>query len=81
MNTRTVRKVVTGTTQYDGAGVKLVRVIGHADVKDFDPFLMLDAFDSTHPEDYVKGFPWHPHRGIETVTYLIEGDIEHKDSL
>ena len=81
MATRTTRKIITGTMQYDGAGVKLVRVIGHDDVKDFDPFLMLDAFDSLDPADYIKGFPFHPHRGIETVTYLIQGDIEHKDSL
>ncbi len=78
---REVRQVVTGTAQEDGAGVKLVRVIGHDTVKEFDPFLMLDAFDSTSPDDYIKGFPWHPHRGIETVTYLIEGLIEHGDSL
>ncbi|HEY8892092.1 MAG TPA: pirin family protein [Clostridium sp.] len=81
MKTRTIRKIVTGTTQYDGAGVKLVRVISAPDVNEFDPFLMLDAFDSEDPEDYTKGFPWHPHRGIETVTYLIKGDIEHLDSL
>ena len=81
MATRQVKKVPGGATQYDGAGVKLVRVIGNADVQDFDPFLMLDAFDSYDPKDYVKGFPWHPHRGIETVTYLISGDIEHGDSL
>lgn len=78
---RKVRKIVTGSTQIDGAGVKLVRVIGHADVQDFDPFLMLDAFDSRNSSDYIKGFPWHPHRGIETVTYLISGEIEHSDSL
>ncbi|MGI6751664.1 MAG: pirin family protein [Anaerovoracaceae bacterium] len=81
MARRTVKKVVTGSTQYDGAGVKLVRVIGKPDVEDFDPFLMLDAFDSEDPEDYIKGFPWHPHRGIETVTYLIGGEIVHGDSL
>ena len=81
MQLRTIRRIVTGSTQYDGAGVKLVRVVGHPDVEDFDPFLMLDAFDSTDPVDYIKGFPWHPHRGIETVTYLIRGDIEHGDSL
>lgn len=80
-STRNVRRIVTGSNQNDGAGVKLVRVIGHDDVEDFDPFLMLDAFDSRNPDDYVRGFPWHPHRGIETVTYLIEGDIEHGDSL
>jgi hypothetical protein len=79
--TRKVRGIVTGSRQEDGAGVKLVRVIGRADVEDFDPFLMLDAFDSRNPADYIKGFPWHPHRGIETVTYLITGDIEHGDSL
>ncbi|MBK5247101.1 MAG: pirin family protein [Peptostreptococcaceae bacterium] len=78
---RTIRKIVTGSTQYDGAGVKLVRVIGRPTVDDFDPFLMLDAFDSDDPIDYIKGFPWHPHRGIETITYLINGDIEHGDSL
>lgn len=81
MQIRTVKKVVTGQRTEDGAGVKLVRVIGNRDVEDFDPFLMLDAFDSVNPEDYVKGFPWHPHRGIETITYLVEGDIEHGDSL
>jgi len=78
---REIRRIVTGSNQVDGAGVKLVRVIGRADVEDFDPFLMLDAFDSRNSEDYIKGFPWHPHRGIETVTYLISGDIEHGDSL
>jgi len=79
--TRAIRRIVSGTPQEDGDGVKLVRVIGHADVEEFDPFLMLDAFDSRKPDDYVRGFPWHPHRGIETVTYLISGDIEHGDSL
>jgi hypothetical protein len=81
MSLRSIQTIVGGAVQYDGAGVKLVRVIGHADVEAFDPFLMLDAFDSDNPDDYVKGFPWHPHRGIETVTYLIHGDIEHGDSL
>ena len=79
--TRAIRKIVTGKQAVDGAGVKLVRVIGRDDTQEFDPFLMLDAFDSTNPEDYIKGFPWHPHRGIETITYLISGDIEHGDSL
>lgn len=78
---RTVKRLITGKNAVDGAGVKLVRVFGNHDVKDFDPFLMLDAFDSSSPEDYIKGFPWHPHRGIETITYLIQGDIEHGDSL
>lgn len=78
---RRVAKTVTGAPSVDGAGVRLVRVIGSKDVRDFDPFLMLDAFDSVNPADYTKGFPWHPHRGIETVTYLAEGEIEHGDSL
>jgi quercetin 2,3-dioxygenase len=78
---RSIQKIVQGTRQVDGAGVRLVRVFGRDDVEAFDPFLMLDAFDSTDPDDYIRGFPWHPHRGIETVTYLIEGDIEHGDSL
>ncbi|WP_378956520.1 pirin family protein [Pelosinus sp. sgz500959] len=78
---RKIRRIVTGSSQIDGAGVKLVRVIGHGDTQEFDPFLMLDAFDSRDPKDYIKGFPWHPHRGIETVTYLIAGNVEHRDSL
>lgn len=78
---RQIKKIVKGNRTTDGAGVNLLRVIGHPDVYDFDPFLMLDAFDSRDPNDYIKGFPWHPHRGIETVTYLISGDIEHGDSL
>lgn len=78
---RPIKKVITGKKATDGAGVKLVRVFGYDEVKEFDPFLMLDAFDSTDPEDYTRGFPWHPHRGIETITYLIQGDIEHGDSL
>ncbi|MBN1241280.1 MAG: pirin family protein [Spirochaetales bacterium] len=81
MKYRDVRRVVTGRPAVDGAGVRLVRVIGARDVEEFDPFLMLDAFDSTDPDDYVKGFPWHPHRGIETVTFLASGLIEHGDSL
>lgn len=78
---RTVVRQVAGRPTMDGAGVRLVRVLGSPTVKDFDPFLMLDAFDSKDPDDYVRGFPMHPHRGIETVTYLAHGEIEHKDSL
>lgn len=81
MKIRNIKKVVTGRRAVDGAGVRLVRVIGHNDVEEFDPFLMLDAFDSHNSEDYIKGFPWHPHRGIETITYLIKGNIEHSDSI
>jgi redox-sensitive bicupin YhaK (pirin superfamily) len=81
MNARRVIKKVQGRKTTDGAGVSLVRVLGQGDVKDFDPFLMLDSFDSTNPHDYMAGFPMHPHRGIETVTYLVSGRIDHKDSL
>ena len=80
-NIRTIRKIITGQNAIDGAGVRLVREIGFNDTKDFDPFLLLDAFDSIDPKDYIKGFPWHPHRGIETITYLIKGNIEHGDSM
>lgn len=78
---RDIVKEVRGQRAVDGAGVSLVRVLGNRDVYDFDPFLMLDSFDSTDPRDFTAGFPWHPHRGIETVTYLINGKIEHMDSL
>ncbi len=81
MSHREILKTVRGQRAVDGAGVSLVRVIGNRDVYDFDPFLMLDSFDSTDPADYTAGFPWHPHRGIETITYLISGRIEHMDSL
>jgi hypothetical protein len=76
-----VKRVVQGSQAIDGAGVKLTRVLGLRTTIDFDPFLMLDSFDSFNPKDYVLGFPLHPHRGIETITYLISGMIEHQDSL
>ena len=78
---RTVTDDVTGRRTTDGAGVRLVRVLGDPTVARFDPFLMLDAFDSRDPQDYIRGFPLHPHRGIETFTYLAAGRIDHKDSL
>ncbi|MCD8163839.1 MAG: pirin family protein [Synergistaceae bacterium] len=78
---RKIIKTVQGQMATDGAGVRLVRVLGHETVRDFDPFLMLDSFDSRNPDDYTAGFPFHPHRGIETITYLIEGEMEHQDSL
>lgn len=81
MKKRHVSTVVRGRPAIDGAGVHLNRVLGLANVKDFDPFLMLDSFDSTDPAQYLKGFPMHPHRGIETITYLIHGKIAHEDSL
>ncbi|MBN2436495.1 MAG: pirin family protein [Spirochaetes bacterium] len=81
MPKRMCQSVVRGKSAVDGAGVHLRRVLGYNTIKNFDPFLMLDGFDSDDPEDYIKGFPWHPHRGIETVTYLLEGKIDHGDSL
>lgn len=81
MEKREIAKTVRGQRTTDGAGVRLVRVLGNRDVEDFDPFLMLDSFDSTDPADYTAGFPMHPHRGIETITYLISGKIDHEDSL
>ncbi len=78
---RKVKKYFEGRETQDGAGVKLRRCFGYQQIPDFDPFLMMDFFDSTNPEDYRRGFPWHPHRGIETVTYLIKGEIDHGDSI
>lgn len=81
MKKRKVTRIVRGRKTVDGAGVHLCRILGEQTVVDFDPFLMLDGFDSTNPQDYIKGFPWHPHRGIETITYLVSGTMEHEDSL
>jgi len=81
MKVRKVIEQVQGFEAQDGAGVKLVRVLGHDNVYNFDPFLMLDSFDSSNPADYVKGFPTHPHRGIETVSYLAKGQMTHNDHL
>jgi hypothetical protein len=78
---RKIAKMYPGQPVLEGAGVKLTRIFAHADVVDLDPFLLFDFFNSDDPDDYIKGFPWHPHRGIETITYLIEGVLEHGDSL
>ncbi len=72
--------ILRGQSTYDGAGVKLKRIFAHDHTKLTDPFLLLDHFGSDNPDDYVKGFPWHPHRGIETVTYMLGGTVEHGDS-
>ena len=77
---RTVERLVAGTATSDGAGVKLTRVLHGALQKRLDPFLMLDAFGSDDPNDYIAGFPDHPHRGFETVTYMIAGRMKHRDS-
>ncbi len=78
---RDVRLVIDAQNVSDGAGVKLRRSLGSRALPMLDPFLMLDEFHSDHPEDYLKGFPDHPHRGFETVTYMIDGAMEHRDSL
>jgi redox-sensitive bicupin YhaK (pirin superfamily) len=77
---RGVRRVSKSSPTIEGAGVRLKRAFGPAEVHLLDPFLMLDDFHSGNPDDYIAGFPWHPHRGMETVTYLIRGVVEHEDS-
>jgi hypothetical protein len=77
---RGIARIVSGMPAQDGAGVKLTRLIGTPQLADVDPFLMLDAFGSDNPNDYIAGFPEHPHRGFETVTYMIEGSIAHADN-
>jgi redox-sensitive bicupin YhaK (pirin superfamily) len=78
---RIVTKVLKSKQTLEGAGVRLKRVFDGDEVRLFDPFLLLDHFGSDDPEDYIKGFPWHPHRGIETVTYMFTGEVEHGDSM
>src|SRR5256885_8959124 len=78
--TRSVQRVVTGMPTSDGAGVRLTRVIGQPQLPDLDPFLMLDEFGTDKPEDYIAGFPDHPHRGFETVTYMLDGRMRHRDN-
>ncbi|MCA9656415.1 MAG: pirin family protein [Myxococcales bacterium] len=79
--TRTIERVAKGTATSDGAGVRLLRVLGTPQVPMVDPFLMLDEFRSDDPNDYIAGFPPHPHRGFETVTYMLAGSMEHRDSV
>ncbi len=81
MSIRPVKRVVRAQPHVEGAGVKLQRAFGFGDTTEFDPFLLFDDFRNENPDDYLAGFPWHPHRGIETITYVLAGHVEHGDSL
>src|SRR6266852_3311886 len=81
MSIRPIKRIVQSQPTIEGAGVKLRRAFGFGATSDFDPFLLLDDFRNEHPDDYRAGFPWHPHRGIETITYVLAGTVDHGDSL
>ncbi len=81
MSIRPVHRIVKSKPTLEGAGVHLRRAFGFGNTSEFDPFLLLDDFRNERPEDYLAGFPWHPHRGIETITYVLAGTVEHGDSL
>jgi len=81
MSIRPVKRLVKAKPALEGAGVHLRRAFGFDNTSDFDPFLLLDDFRNDVPEDYLAGFPWHPHRGIETITYVLAGTVEHGDSM
>jgi redox-sensitive bicupin YhaK (pirin superfamily) len=81
MSLRPVKRIVQSQPTMEGAGVRLRRAFGFGNTDEFDPFLLLDDLRNEHPEDYLAGFPWHPHRGIETITYVLAGNVSHGDSL
>ncbi len=81
MSIRPVKRMIRAKATTEGAGVRLRRAFGFGNTSDFDPFLLLDDFRNDVPEDYLAGFPWHPHRGIETITYVLAGTVEHGDSM
>src|SRR5438876_4779875 len=81
MSIRPIKRVVESKPTMEGAGVKLRRAFGFGNTTEFDPFLLFDDFRNERPEDYLAGFPWHPHRGIETITYVLAGTVAHGDSL
>jgi quercetin 2,3-dioxygenase len=81
MSIRPVKRIAQSTPTMEGAGVRLHRAFGFGTTSEFDPFLLFDDFRNERPADYMAGFPWHPHRGIETITYVLAGDVEHRDSL
>jgi redox-sensitive bicupin YhaK (pirin superfamily) len=81
MSIRPVKRIIESKPTIEGAGVKLRRAFGFGDTEEYDPFLLFDDFRNEYPEDYMAGFPWHPHRGIETITYVLAGTVAHGDSL
>src|SRR4051812_21100350 len=81
MSLRPVSRLIKAKPAIEGAGVHLRRAFGFGNTKETDPFLLFDDFRNEKPEDYLAGFPWHPHRGIETITYVLAGEVEHGDSM
>ena len=81
MSLRPIKKIIQAKPTIEGAGVRLRRAFGFGDTGAFDPFLLLYDFRGDRPDDYLAGFPWHPHRGIETITYVLAGTVEHGDSM